>query len=66
MLDKICKANSEIYKMDQMPQNNKHQLKNRLIMAHTACIVCPVSTISGNQKIPLEEQVQAAGTQNKT
>ncbi len=52
--------------MDQMPQNHKHQLKNRLIMAHTACIVCPVSTISGNQKIPLEEQVQAAGTQNKT
>ncbi len=31
-------------------------------MAHTACLVCLVSTVSGRRKNPLEEQVLVVGT----
>ncbi len=41
---------------------HRHLRKINWLMVHTACLVCPNSTVNGRIKKALEEQVLAAGT----
>jgi hypothetical protein len=41
--------------------NHRHQItKTDLLLAHTACLVCLVITVSGCAKVPLEDQALVA------